>query len=149
MKTSLLNRSLVGFISSLAVLQLSAHVLGYGTVSGTLRDGDTQEPIPFTNVVVLRADNHRFAAAGTTDAQGNFKIKRLPLGNYTVQSTALGYQPLQPSVAFRPLQNRQKLGTLTLQSLPSQPLVLGSRQAVAQRTCAQPAAPVQVRLLGS
>lgn len=137
MKTSLLNRSLIGFISSMAVLQLSVQLLGQGTVSGSLRDGDTQEPIPYTNVVVLRADNHRFAAAGTTDAQGNFKIKHLPLGNYIVQSTALGYQPQQPMVAFRPLHNRQQLGALTLQSLPSQPLVVGSRQAVAQRGSGQ------------
>ncbi|WBA42669.1 carboxypeptidase regulatory-like domain-containing protein [Hymenobacter canadensis] len=137
MKTSFLNRTLVGFISSLAVLQLSAQVLGHGTVSGSLRDGDTQEPIPYTSVVVLRADNHQLAAAGTTDAHGDFQFKYLPLGRYIVQSTALGYQPLQPTVAFRPLHNRQQLGTLTLQSLPSQPAV-GARRGVAQRSSSQP-----------
>lgn len=138
MKTSLLNRSLLGFISALAVLQVSTQLLGHGTVSGSLRDGDTQEPIPYTNVVVLRADNHQLAAAGTTDANGDFKFKYLPLGRYIVQSTALGYQPLQPTVAFRPLYNRQQLGTLTLQSLPEQPVAVGSRQAVAQRSSSQP-----------
>ncbi|AII54231.1 carboxypeptidase regulatory-like domain-containing protein [Hymenobacter sp. APR13] len=138
MKTSFLNRTLLGFISSLAVLQLSAQVLGHGTVSGSLRDGDTQEPIPYTSVVVLRADNHQLAAAGTTDANGNFKFRYLPLGRYIVQSTALGYQPLQPTVAFRPLHNRQQLGTLTLQSLPGRPVVVGARKAVAQRSSNQP-----------
>ncbi len=132
MKTSFLNHTLIGFISSLAVLQVSAQVLGHGSVSGSLRDGDTQEPIPYTSVVVLRADNRQLAAVGTTDAAGNFKIKRLPLGQYIVQSTALGYQPLQPIVAFRPLHNRQRLGTLTLQSLPEQPVVREARQVVAQ-----------------
>ena len=148
MKTSFLNRTLIGFIASLALVQLSAQTLGYGTVTGSLRDGDTQEPIPYTSVVVLRADNHRFAAAGTTDADGNFKIKRLPLGRYIVQSTALGYRPQQPAVAFRPLHNRQQLGTLTLQSLPSQPLVVGTRRAVAQGSCATPTQ-VLARRLGS
>jgi hypothetical protein len=146
MKTSFVNRTLFGFISSLAVLQLSAQVLGHGTVSGSLRDGDTQEPIPHTSVVVLRADNHQLAAAGTTDANGDFKFKYLPLGRYIVQSTALGYQPLQPTVAFRPLHNRQQLGTLTLQSLPAQPVVVGTRRAVAQRSSAAPTQVLAQRL---
>jgi len=132
MKTSILNRFLVGLIASLAVLQLSAHTLGHGTVTGRLRDGDTKEPIPYTSVVVLRAADHRLAATGTTDAAGNFDIKNLPLGDYIVQTTALGYQPLQPTVTFRPLHNRQQLGTLTLQSLHSQPKAVGARQGVAQ-----------------
>jgi len=136
MKTSLLNRSLVGLISSLAVLQLSASTLN-GTVTGSLRDGDTQEPIPHTNVVVLRAADHGLAATGTTDDKGNFYINNLPLGDYIIQSTALGYQPLQPTVTVRPLRNHKQLGTLTLQSLPSQPTATGARKAVAECSTSQ------------
>ncbi|SHM02743.1 carboxypeptidase regulatory-like domain-containing protein [Hymenobacter psychrotolerans] len=146
MKNSVLNRSLLGFIASLAVLQISAHTLSHGTVTGSLRDGDTNEPIPFTSVVVLRATDHRMVGAGTTDAEGNFKLKRLPLGNYVVQTTALGYRLQQPAVAFRPLHNRQQLGTLTLESLPSQPRVVGTRQAVAQRTTTCPPSAAAPRL---
>ena len=145
MKNSVLNRSLLGIIASLAVLQLSAHTLGHGTVTGSLRDGDTKEPIPFTSIVVLRAADHRLAAVGTTDAEGNFKLKFLPLGDYVIQSTALGYQLQQPTVTFRPLSNRQKLGTLTLQSLSSQPRVQAPRQTVAQRANCAPAPKLAVR----
>ncbi|MBC8083968.1 MAG: hypothetical protein H7Z21_12215, partial [Hymenobacter sp.] len=69
MKTSLLNRSLIAFILLLTGLQLSASILGQGSLTGSLRDGDTNEPIPHSGVVLLRAADRRLAAAGTTDAR--------------------------------------------------------------------------------
>lgn len=138
MKNSVLNRSLMGLIFFLAVLQLSARTLGHGTLTGSLRDGDTKEPIPYSNVVLLRATDHRLAAVGTTDARGNFRFARVPLGSYIVQTTILGYQPLRPSVAFSPLSSRQKLGSLTLRSLPCQATVVGKRQLATPQRCTQP-----------
>lgn len=140
MKTSLQNRLLVGLIASLAVLQLSAHTLGHGTLTGSLHDGDTQEPIPHTNVVLLRATDQRLAAVGTTDASGNFRFARVPLGSYVVRTTVLGYQSTLPVVAFSPLNSRQKLGNITLRSLELQPAEVGQRQAIAgQQGYKQPA----------
>lgn len=137
MKTSLLNRSLMGLIFFLAVLQLSARTLGHGTLTGSLRDGDTKEPIPYSNVVLLRATDHRLAAVGTTDASGNFRFSRVPLGNYVVSTTVLGYQPMKPAVAFSPLSSRQKLGAITLRSLPCQAIVTGKRQLATPQRCAK------------
>ncbi|UOG76795.1 carboxypeptidase-like regulatory domain-containing protein [Hymenobacter tibetensis] len=132
MKTSSLNRSLIAFILFMTGLQLSAHIMGNGALTGNLRDGDTNEPIPHTNVVLLRATDHRLAATGTTDAQGNFHFRNVPVGKYLVQSTALGYQAQQPSVALMPLRKHQ-MGALTLRGMASQPVVKGSRNAVAQQ----------------
>jgi hypothetical protein len=85
--------------------------------------------------VLLRATDHRLAAVGTTDARGNFRFARVPLGNYIVKTTVLGYQPVQPAVAFSPLSSRQKLGSLTLRSLPCQAIVTGKRQMAAPQRC--------------
>jgi len=133
MKTSLLNRALIAFILMLTGLQLSAYFLSHGTLTGHLRDGDTHEPIPHTNVVLLQTSNKRLAATGTTDAHGNFHFRNVPIGRYIVQTTVLGYQPQQPTVALRPLRHRQQLGVLTLQSSVGQPTVRGTRQVVAQQ----------------
>ncbi|HEX8425629.1 carboxypeptidase regulatory-like domain-containing protein [Hymenobacter sp.] len=133
MKTSFVNRSLIAFILFMTGLQLSANLLGFGTLSGSLHDGDTNEPIPNTSVVLLRATDHRLAATGSTDAQGNFHFRRVPVGNYLVQTTVLGYKAQRPAIALRPLHNRQQLGVLTLRSSAAQPTVTGSRKVVAQQ----------------
>ncbi|WP_375435192.1 carboxypeptidase regulatory-like domain-containing protein [uncultured Hymenobacter sp.] len=140
MKTSFVNRSLVAFIFSMTGLQLSAHLLSSGTLSGSLRDGDTKEAIPHTSVVLLRATDHRLAATGTTDARGNFHFRKVPIGKYVVQTTVLGYQPQQPTIALRALHNRHQMGVLTLRSSTDQPTVTGSRNVVAQQDKAKPAA---------
>ncbi|MDF7811160.1 carboxypeptidase-like regulatory domain-containing protein [Hymenobacter sp. YC55] len=142
MKTSFVNRSLLAFILFMSGLQLSAHLLSSGTLSGSLRDGDTKEPIPHTSVVLLRATDNRVAATGTTDAQGNFHFRRVPIGEYVVKTTVLGYQPQQPTIALRALHNRHQMGVLTLRSSSTQPTVTGSRNTsvVAQQVEAKPAA---------
>ncbi|MFD2784606.1 carboxypeptidase-like regulatory domain-containing protein [Hymenobacter rubripertinctus] len=85
-----------------------------GTVSGRLFDGQTQEPIPHSYVVVLRAADGRFVKSGQTDAQGRFRVTGLPLGSYTVRTTILGYHGLGTVVALRPTRSQLALGTVVM-----------------------------------
>jgi outer membrane receptor protein involved in Fe transport len=63
------------------------------SLRGKVVDKATGEPIPFANVVVLSGETQLGGVA--TDFEGNYTIKLLPPGNWTVKASAVGYQTLQ------------------------------------------------------
>jgi hypothetical protein len=119
MKSSVINRLLAGVILVLASLQLVASGPENGRLTGQLLDGETREPIPFANVVLLRADDHSFVTSVATNADGSFKFTNVPLGDYTVRTTVLGYKSVKPVVSLSMLQGRASLGTVEMQPLAS------------------------------
>ncbi len=62
---------------------------GSGALQGKVFDADTKEPIPFANVTVEK--DGKMIGGGTTDIDGNYKIKPLPAGKYTVKVRYIGY----------------------------------------------------------
>lgn len=58
----------------------------YGTITGTVRDGMTKEPIVGANVVVVGT-----TLGAATDLKGRFEIKRVPIGTYSVRVSGIGY----------------------------------------------------------
>jgi len=58
-------------------------------VRGFLYEKSNSEPIIFTNVV-LKGTTH----GGQTDVNGYFSITKVPMGNYTILATALGFDTL-------------------------------------------------------
>lgn len=119
MKSSVINRLLAGVILVLASLQLVASGPENGRLTGQLLDGETREPIPYANVVLLRADDHSFVRSVATNADGSFKFNNVPLGDYTVRTTVLGYKLLKPVVSLSMLQGRASLGTVEMQPVAS------------------------------
>ena len=105
-----------------------------GTVSGRLFDGQTQEPIPHSYVVVLRAADGRFMKSVETDAEGRFRVTGLPLGSYTVRTTVLGYHALGSVVALRSARPQQALGTVVMVPLDMPVATRAARQAWARRS---------------
>ena len=85
-----------------------------GQLSGTLRDGGTHEAIPQANVVLLRAADGAYVATAATRADGSFSFRHVPFGQYRLQPTVLGYEPVQPTVAVSARQPRQALGLVEL-----------------------------------
>ncbi|GAB2478124.1 hypothetical protein GCM10011375_19050 [Hymenobacter qilianensis] len=144
MKSSVINRFLAALIFVLGSLQLVASGPENGRLTGQLLDGETQEPIPFANVVLLRADDHSFVRSVATDAEGTFKFNNIPLGDYTVRTTVLGYKSLKPVVSLSMLQGRVALGSVEMQPLmrglavrPSKkdaPIIRQAKVASASRT---------------
>lgn len=90
------------------------------TVSGTLYDGETHEPIPGANVVLLRADTHAYAAHAATRPNGTFQFAQVPTGRYVLRTTVLGYIEDLPRVAVRSSQAHVALGTVLLTPLAPQ-----------------------------
>ncbi len=61
-----------------------------GTLQGKVTDGVSKEPIPFANVVVELGG--KVVNGGTTDFEGNYKIKPIQPGKYDVKISYVGYK---------------------------------------------------------
>ena len=59
------------------------------TIRGTVIDNASNEPLPFANTIIL---NTSYGAS--TDNQGNFTIRDVPVGRYQLQVSMIGYEPL-------------------------------------------------------
>jgi outer membrane receptor protein involved in Fe transport len=59
-----------------------------GTISGTVTDTKTGEPVALATIVITELKR-----GATTDAQGHFYILNLPAGKYSVRVALLGYIP--------------------------------------------------------
>jgi outer membrane receptor protein involved in Fe transport len=76
------------FFSAISIAQV-----GQGALKGKVLDKANGEPIPFANVVVEQ--NGVQAGGATTDFDGNYFIKPLSPGKYTVKASYVGYQGVQ------------------------------------------------------
>ncbi|MCR5889687.1 carboxypeptidase-like regulatory domain-containing protein [Hymenobacter sp. J193] len=117
MKTFAINRILLGFTFVLAGLQLSASTFYNGTITGTLRDGETNEPIPSATVAILRADDNAVIRTVATNADGSFQVGKVPFGKYKLATTVLGFKPQQPRILVNGVQTRIAVGNVLLQPL--------------------------------
>jgi len=93
-----------------------------GNIRGVITDGASGQPLPYVSVVLLESN----PPVGTiTDSAGYFRLNRLPVGRYDIQSSFVGYEP----VVFREImvgsgrevfveiamrENIQELGEVTI-----------------------------------
>jgi uncharacterized protein YfaS (alpha-2-macroglobulin family) len=66
----------------------SAGLYAQGTLNGSITDAATGEPIPFANVTI--EENNNIVTGGTTDFDGHYSIKPIPVGKYTVSASYVG-----------------------------------------------------------
>ncbi len=64
-----------------------------GILKGTVKDKGNGEPLPFAPVVVLSGTSQ--IAVAQTDFNGEFTIKPIASGKYTVKSSSVGYSPIE------------------------------------------------------
>ena len=81
-------------------LGAAAQTTGPGSVSGSLVEAGTGQPVPFSDVLLLRAADSTFVAVAQTTEQGTFKAAALPLGTYLLRVQDLNYQPLRRRFAL-------------------------------------------------
>lgn len=84
-----------------------------GTVAGKLIDEETQEPIGFANVVVYTI-NGDLVSGTTTDLDGTFKIADLPLGDYRLEMSFIGYETENRDVELSELERLFVIGDIYL-----------------------------------
>ena len=73
----------------LILLLITQLAFSQSTISGSIIDGDFNEPLPFANVLIKETGE-----GGTTDFDGKFSIEVAP-GNYTLIFSFVGYQTLE------------------------------------------------------
>jgi hypothetical protein len=76
-------------LACLAVSRLFAQSFK-GDIVGHVLDGKTQEPLPVVNVQVV--EQPLFGAV--TDSSGNFSIKGISVGTYSLKATIIGYESI-------------------------------------------------------
>jgi len=60
----------------------------HGEISGRVIDGTTQQPLPGVNLIVVEKPT----TGAATDSDGDFLIKNLDVGEYSLRATLIGYQ---------------------------------------------------------
>ncbi|AHJ98254.1 outer membrane beta-barrel protein [Hymenobacter swuensis] len=110
----------LGFLAMLFPLAAAAQQQPTGAVSGTLLDQATSQPLPFTNVVLLRAQDSSFVAGAETLENGSFALEKLGLGSYLLKASAVGYQNYRRPVQLTAAAPTLRLGTLKLAATATQ-----------------------------
>jgi len=104
------------------------------SISGTLLDGNTGQPIAFASVVLLQAHGDTsFVAGAQTGENGTFELAKVAAGQYMVRATVLGYKPLRQLVTLSSTTSMARLGALRLTPTATQlagVTVQGERAAV-------------------
>jgi outer membrane receptor protein involved in Fe transport len=88
-----------------------------GTVSGTLLDSVSQEPVQFATIVLLDAKTEKQVNGIVTEMDGTFKIQNVKTGTYDVQLSFMGYRPKTiKGIELTPKSPDYDMGILTLTS---------------------------------
>jgi TonB-dependent receptor len=69
---------------------------GAGNIKGTVKDGQTGEPLPSANVSVVGT-----SLGAVTDVEGRFMLRGVPAGARTLRASYLGYKPKDVQVTVR------------------------------------------------
>jgi hypothetical protein len=74
--------------------------MAQGTVKGKVLDRATNEPLEFINVAVTKRGDTKILTGAITDATGSFQILDIPVGEYTLTASFLGYKELKRQFAI-------------------------------------------------
>jgi iron complex outermembrane receptor protein len=88
-------RLLTAAIAFLIVLVGPVHAQ-QGTVTGTVLDADSDEPLPSVNVGLAGT-----ALGAATAKDGRFRIPDVPVGTYTIKASLVGYSDVKREVQVR------------------------------------------------
>ncbi|RLD46806.1 MAG: hypothetical protein DRI86_02130 [Bacteroidetes bacterium] len=79
-------------LSTVIMLMSVFAIAQSGAIQGKITDSETKLPIPFANVIVEQGG--KVVNGGSTDFDGNYKVKPLAPGKYDVKVTYVGYAKL-------------------------------------------------------
>ena len=116
-------------LSQRAAAQAPSGNLGSGSLTGTVLDSLTRQPVPFATVVLLLpAPSEKAAAGQSADEQGRFELTKLKAGPYRLRISFVGYGVRTRTVTVT--DGRLALGTI---ELPATAQKLGEAVVVAQK----------------
>lgn len=88
--------NVLGLLAILCLFQLTSWAqTATVTLTGTVTDEKTGEPIPFANVYINNS-----SIGTTTNEKGTYVLANLPIGNLDVAVSCLGYTPIKETLRF-------------------------------------------------
>lgn len=84
----------------LIISLFSFQLFAASTISGTIIDADSQNPIEFVNVTLLKQGSKVPLAGMSTDLKGGFVFSGLENGNYVLQFSFVGYNQVNKQLAI-------------------------------------------------
>ncbi|RZL02290.1 MAG: TonB-dependent receptor, partial [Hymenobacter sp.] len=112
-----------------AAAQAPGLSVGSGSLTGTVLDSLTQQPVAFATVVLLQpAPSEKVAAGQSADEQGRFELTKLKAGAYRLRISFVGYGVRTQAVTVT--DSRLALAPIRL---PATAQKLGEAVVVAQR----------------
>ncbi|OAV46139.1 TonB-dependent receptor domain-containing protein [Lewinella sp. 4G2] len=85
-----------------------------GKISGQLIDEATTEPIGFANVIVYTVTTDSMVSGTTTDFDGKFALDNIPLGDYRLEMSFIGYDTENRELELTEAERFFKTGKVSL-----------------------------------
>ncbi len=85
-----------------------------GSVSGKVKDKQSNEAFEFVNVIVTKQGDTRLIKGCVTDASGNFRVDGLANGQYTLTLSFVGYKTLSQPFTVNATNQHVRFNTLYL-----------------------------------
>lgn len=105
------------------------------TLSGVVQDNKDHSPLPYVNVLLLKASDSTFVSGAITNESGQFTLTNIPPGNYVSEISFIGFTTRKEALLVGRLSEYLDLGTIPLNEstvLLSDVVVQGTREMVAE-----------------
>ncbi|MDD2798690.1 MAG: TonB-dependent receptor [Bacteroidales bacterium] len=111
-----MNRCTIVFISFILFsFSLKSQSLVSYTTNGRIIDGTAKIPIEGVTVRLIKEENSTFLDGTTTDKNGIFTLKNIPIGTYQLKFSYIGYSDFTHTIRFISSSKPQlNLGSITL-----------------------------------
>ncbi|SNY94950.1 outer membrane beta-barrel family protein [Flagellimonas pacifica] len=100
-----------------------------GTITGTVFDKISQEPIPYANVILKT--NNVIVTGGITNENGNFNVNNIAFGNYSFEIQFIGYKSKVTPVTINKTSKKLNLGSIYIEE---DAVALESVEVIAERS---------------
>ena len=84
-------------------------------ISGQLFDQETKITLAFANVTILNSSNNKLITGAISDENGRFEIQDVPIGNYKIQFSFVGYSTKEQKLITSELTSILDLGKIELE----------------------------------
>ncbi|RAK69860.1 outer membrane beta-barrel family protein [Hymenobacter edaphi] len=101
-----------------------------GRISGVVQNAASKQPVEFATVALLAAGSDKAVLAGACDEKGAFVLGNVPVGDYTLVVSFVGYQPQRVPVSVTAARAVLELPAVLLAATATQ---LGEVQVTGER----------------
>ena len=84
-----------------------------GVIVGKVIDKDSKEPLPYVNIII-KDNNNKILTGGITDNEGLFEIKKIQIGEITIEVQFIGFKTYSKKITFSDKIYKINLGLIEL-----------------------------------